>query len=166
MQADLESIASQLTELEEEHNGEEGAFSELDKVNKANVIDRLKEIDGDKEAGDEIAALNLWLKLSNEETELKKRLKASEADLDSKALAHYAKLTESEIKTLVVDDKWIKELEATIHSEMDRISQALTHRVRELVERYDTPLPLMVRRATELESRVDAHLQRMGFAWK
>ena len=35
-----------MTELEEEHGGEEGAFSELDKVNKANVTARLKEIKG------------------------------------------------------------------------------------------------------------------------
>ena len=46
----LENVTAQMTELEEEHGGEEGAFSELDKVNKANVTARLKEIKGDKEA--------------------------------------------------------------------------------------------------------------------
>ena len=30
---------------------------------------------------------------------------------------------------------------AAIHGEMDRISQALTERVKELAERYETPLP-------------------------
>ena len=48
--AELESVTAQMTELEEEHGGEEGAFAELDKVNKANVTARLKEIKGDKEA--------------------------------------------------------------------------------------------------------------------
>ena len=105
--ADLESITAQMTELEEEHGGEEGAFSELDKVNKANVAARLKEIKGDKEAKDEAAVLNEWLKLSNEEADLKKQLKDAEADLDAKAYAKYPKLTEAEIKTLVVDDKWL-----------------------------------------------------------
>ncbi len=42
-----------MTELEEEHGGEEGAFSELDKVNKANVTARLKEMKGDQEAKEE-----------------------------------------------------------------------------------------------------------------
>ena len=56
--AELESVTAQMTELEEEHGGEEGAFSELDKVNKANVTARLKEIKGDKEAKDEAAVLN------------------------------------------------------------------------------------------------------------
>ena len=63
--AELEGVTAQLTELEEEHGGEEGAFAELDKVNKANVAARLKEIKGDKEAKDEAAVLNDWLKLSD-----------------------------------------------------------------------------------------------------
>ena len=49
--------------MEEEHGGEDGAFSELDKMNKANVTARLKEIKHDKEAKDEAAALRavqLW----------------------------------------------------------------------------------------------------------
>ena len=40
------NVTARMTELEEEHGGEEGAFSELDKVNKANVTARLKEIRG------------------------------------------------------------------------------------------------------------------------
>jgi type I restriction enzyme M protein len=48
---------------------------------------------------------------------------------------------------------------------MDRISQALTRRVRELAERYASPLPQMVQRVGELEARVSTHLERMGFAW-
>ncbi len=161
--AELENISAQLAELEEEHGGEEGAFAELDKVNKANVTARLKEIKGDKEAKDEAAALNAWLKLANEEAELKKRLKAAEAVLDSKAYRHYSKLTEAEIKTLVVDDKWLPALDAAIHGEMDRVSQQLTQRVKELAERYETPLPRMTDRVAELEAKVNRHLQRMGF---
>ena len=147
--AELESITARMTELEEEHGGEEGAFSELDKVNKANVTARLKEIKGDKEAKDEAAVLNEWLKLSNEEADLKKRLKDAEAALDAKALAQYPKLTEAEVKTLVVDDKWLAALDAAIHGEMDRISQALTQRVKELAERYETPVPQQVRKVAD-----------------
>ncbi len=163
--AELESITARMTELEEEHGGDEGAFSELDKVNKANVTARLKEIKSDKEAKDEAAVLNEWLKLSNEEADLKKRLKDAEAALDVKALAHYPKLTEAEVKTLVVDGKWLAALDAAIHGEMDRISQALTQRVKELAERYEAPMPRMVGRAAELEANVNRHLERMGFAW-
>jgi len=64
-----------------------------------------------------------------------------------------------------VDDKWLAALDAAIHGEMDRISQALTQRVKELAERYETPLPQMVSRVADLEDKVDGHLKRMGFAW-
>ena len=97
---------------------------------------------------------------------MKKRLKEAEAALDAKAYAHYPKLTETDIKTLVVDDKWLAALSADIHGEMDRISQALTQRVKELAERYETPMPQMASRVAELEARVNRHLEKMGFAWK
>jgi type I restriction enzyme M protein len=164
--AKLESVIARLAELEEEHGGEDGAFSELDKVNKANVTARLKEIKGDKDAKDEAAVLNDWLKLNADEANLKRRLKELDADLDAKACAHYPKLSEAEIKALVVDDKWLAALDKDIHGEMDRISQALTHRVKELAERYETPLPRMADRVVELEAKVNRNLERMGFAWK
>ena len=108
--------------------------------------------------------LNSWLKLSSDEAELKRRVKELDAALDAAAHAHYPKLSESDVKTLVVDDKWLAHLSAAIHGEMDRISQALTQRVKELAERYDTPMPHMVNRVAELEAKVAAHLAKMGFA--
>jgi hypothetical protein len=168
--AELESAAARLVELEEEHGGEEGIFSALDKLNRANVIARLREIsglfatDGD-ESREEAAVLDAWLELSNQEAELKKKLKDAEATLDAKAYAHYPKLSAAEIQTLVVDDKWLGALDVAIHGEMDRISQALTRRVKELAERYETPLPQMVSRVAELEANVNRHLERMGFTW-
>jgi type I restriction enzyme M protein len=162
-EAALETVTAQMTELEEEHSGEEGAFSELEKINKANVTARLKEIKGDKEAREEAAVLNAWLKLSAQEADLKKALREAEAELDALAYAQYPKLTEAEIKTLVVDDKWMTAIAAAIHGEMDRISQALTQRVKELAERYETPLPQAALKVAELEAKVNRHLAKMGF---
>jgi len=161
--SELESITASMTELEEEHGGEEGAFSELDKVSKANVAARLKDIKSDREASEEVSVLNDWLKLSNKEADLKKRLKEAEALLDSKAYHCYPRLTEDDIKTLVVEDKWLSSLDSSIHGEMDRISQSLTQRVKELAERYETPMPQMTDRVDELEAKVNRHLERMGF---
>jgi type I restriction enzyme M protein len=138
-------------------------FSELDKVNKANVTARLKEIKGDREAREEADALNAWLKLSTQEANIKKALKEAEAAQDALAYAKYPKLTEEEIKTLVVEDKWLASISAAVHGEMDRISQTLTQRVKELAERYETPLPEASKQVTELEQRVNKHLQRMWF---
>ena len=159
---DLDSVTARLAEMEEEHGGEDGAFPERDKVNKAYVTERLKEIKADKDAEDEAAALNDWLKLNTDEADLKKRLKEAEAALDAQAYAQYPKLNESETKTLVVDDKWLATLDAAIHGEMDRVSQQLTQRVKELAERYETPMPQMVDRVAELEAKVNCHLEKMG----
>ena len=151
--------------MAEEHGGEDGVYAEFDKMNKANVAARLKEIKGDKDATDEAAALNDWLKLNNQDAGLKKCLKEAEPALDGQAYALYSKLTESEIKTLVVDDKWLSSLDVAIHSEMDRVSQQLTQGVKELAERYEIPLPPMLDRVAEMEAMVNHHLKTMGFAW-
>ena len=165
LEAELERIAAEMTEMEEENGGEEGAFSELDKVNRANVAARLKEIADDRDAQEEADVLNAWLKLSDREDTVKRALKEAEAKLDAKAYAKYPTLTEAEIQTLVVDDKWIAALEAAIRGELDRISQALTARVNELAERYEISAPQQVRRVAELEQTVNRHLERMGFSW-
>ena len=162
LEAELESLTARISELEEEQGGEEGAFAAMDKVNKANVAARLKEIKGDKEAKEEADMLREWLKLSGEEADMKKLLKEAEANLDALAYAKYPKLSEDEVKTLVVDDKWLATIAVAIHGEMDRISQTLTRRVKELAERYETPLPEVSSKVAELEARVSEHLKRMG----
>jgi type I restriction enzyme M protein len=166
LSGELESITARLREMEEEHGGEDGAFTDMDKINKANVTARLKEVKGDDDAKDEEVVLNDWLKLNGDETALKKRLKEAEAEIDAMAHGKYPKLTEAEIKSLVVNDKWLAALDNAIHGEMDRVSQQLTRRVRELAERYESPLPQMVSRVSELEARVNRHLETMGFEWK
>ena len=163
LSTELEAATVTLAELEEEHSGEEGAFSELDKINKGSVNARLKEIKGDKEATDEADVLKQWLKLNDEQAGLKKQLKGAEADLDDKAYTQYPKLTEPEVMTLVVDDKWLVALNAMIHSEMDRVSQQLTQRVKQLAERYETPLAELSDRVVHLDATVNRHLTQMGF---
>ena len=162
---EVETVTAKLLELEEEHGGDEGAFSELEKLNKAEITKRLKELKGDKDAADEAAALIEWLKLSEYESELKKSLRDSEAALDAQTYAQYPKLTEAEIKALVVDDKWLAMLDSEVHGEMDRISQGLTQRVKELADRYESPMPQMADRVAALEHKVNQHLRKMGFAW-
>jgi type I restriction enzyme M protein len=163
--AELEGVSARLAEMEEEYGGDEGAFSEMDKVNKGSVTARLKEIGNDPEAADEAAVLRAWLELNSEESRLKTRLRTAEAKLDAKAYAQYPKLIEDEVKTLVVEDKWLASLDAAIHSEMDRVSQGLTRRVKELAECYETSLPQLTNRVAEMEAKVSRHLERMGFAW-
>jgi type I restriction enzyme M protein len=165
LESAIESLTARIAELEDEHGGEEGAFSECDKIAKPDVKKRLKEIKGDADAKDEAAVLTEWLKLSEEESEKKKALKEAEAALDQKCLAKYPTLTEAEVKTLVIAQKWMTALATSIHAEVERISQTLTQRVKELAERYETPLPKVESRVEELQGKVTGHLQNMGFSW-
>ncbi len=165
MTAGIETRAAMLAELEEDHAGLDGAFSELDKINKTEVAALLKKIKHDKESADDAEVLQQWLDLKEEETQLKKKLEELEALVDRQAYEHYPRLKEAEIKTLVVDDKWLGALDAAVRGELDRIPQRLTHRVKELAERYEAPLPAVAKRVEDLQSLVDGHLARMGFAW-
>jgi type I restriction enzyme M protein len=61
-----------------------------------------------------------------------------------------------------VDDKWLATIGASVHGELDRMSQALTGRVRQLADRYATPLPQLVEEVAALTCRVEAHLRKMG----
>jgi type I restriction enzyme M protein len=163
-QAELEAASAAIAELEEEHGGEEGFLGSLDKIAKAEVNARLKEIKSDKDAKDEAAVLQQWLKLNAEESELKKAIRDADAALDQLAYEKYPKLTEDEIRTLVIEDKWLATLTTAIQGELDRVSQTLTGRIRILAERYATTLPNLTDEVATLAAKVDGHLKKMGAA--
>ena len=56
-------------------------------------------------------------------------------------------------------------IEAAMRTEIDNVSQRLTNRIKELAERYDTPLPALDKEVEGLEAKVNAHLEKMGFVW-
>jgi type I restriction enzyme M protein len=165
LNAELETQQSRKTEMEEEQSGEDGAFAELEKINKGNINARLKEVKGDPETKEEEKILKQYLSLLTKEADTKKAIKAAETELDAALLDFYPILTEAQIKQLVVDDKWMATIDKDIHSEMDRISQRLTQRVKELAERYETPLPKQTQNIIDLEKAVNGHLEKMGFVW-
>jgi type I restriction enzyme M protein len=172
METTRDAIATQLEELEEEHSGEEGCFSDLDKVNKASVNGELKMVNSelkDDKANAQLfekkKILELYLELIDDQTEANRKLKEAKTELDKKILERFAVLTEAEIKTLVVDYKWIATIEHTVKNEMQRISQRLTQRIKELADRYETPLPKLLDEVNQWEEKVNAHLTKMGFVW-
>ncbi len=166
LETDLATLQQQIEELAEEHGVEGGlledAKNDKDKLTKASVAARLKDIKGDADAEDERKLLADYLALSEQEATSNTAIKVAQESLMEKALQQYAKLTEDEIKTLVVEDKWLAALAASVQGELDRVSQTLTGRIRQLAERYDTPLPQLTDEVARLASRVDGHLKKMG----
>ena len=106
-----------------------------------------------------------YLNLLDEQSAFKSKVKEADAALDKLAYDKYSQLSVNEIKTLVVDDKWLATLAMAVQGELDRVSQTLTTRIRQLAERYNTPLPKLVSEVASLSVRVDEHLKRMGAVW-
>jgi type I restriction enzyme M protein len=167
LEAETEAIGRQMEELDEEHGSEggllEGAKNENGKITKAAINARVREIFDDPEAADELAVLARYLALLDQDTEVSRRVRLAQKALDARVAAKYKVLSEDEIKILVVDDKWLAAMAADVQTELDRVSQALTGRVRELAERYATPLPQLTDEIATLSGRVEKHLKRMGF---
>lgn len=169
LQADLDAISQALEALIEEHSGEEGLLSEAQtdagKVTKATVAARSKELKGDASAKEERAVLKQCLDRFDREATAKKAVKDAQTALDEAVFAQYPKLTEDEIKTLVVDDKWQATLKAAIQAEIERVTQQLANRVKTLEERYAEPLPQLVQDVETLSKKVGNHLKKMGLEW-
>ncbi|GAB1411212.1 type I restriction-modification system subunit M [Desulfovibrionales bacterium] len=162
--AQLEAASAALAEFEEEHSAEDMALAGFDKINAAQIKDRIREIGRDPDAADELAVLKEWQQLSATEAALKKQLKDQDSALDKLAYEKYPSLSVDEIKTLVVDDKWLAALASSVQGELDRVSQSLTGRIRQLAERYASPLPALTQELASLSARVDEHLKKMGVA--
>ncbi|MBI5592010.1 MAG: type I restriction-modification system subunit M [Deltaproteobacteria bacterium] len=166
LEVEIAATRQAMEEMAEEHSGEEGllesAKNDKDKLTKASVASRLKEIKGDANVADERKVLSDYFTLIEKEAATTAKIKAAQETLMVKVAAQYGKLTEDEIKKLVVDNKWLARLAAAVQGELDRVSQTLTGRIRELAERYATPLPQLTKTVEILASRVDEHLKRMG----
>jgi type I restriction enzyme M protein len=180
LQTDLDVITQELEALIEEHTGEDGALvdaqTDAGKVTKNNVkkliIDngqltinngQLIILGGleDEEKREQLAICEQCLELFEQEETMKKKVKDAQTALDKAVSAQYPKLTEDEIKTLVINDKWGATLEGRIIGEIERVTQQLASRIKELEERYAEPLPQLVDEVEVLSSRVDQHLRKL-----
>ena len=173
LQTKQATAESELAEYIEEHAGEDGLLAEAttDKgsITKSSVQARLKtltpdlttlhETQDDNDA--EYDTLQHCLSLIDAKSKADKALKEAQLDLDKQVLAHYATLTEDEIKTLVVTDKWFASIQSAIESEVQRVIQTLTGRVKELEERYAQPLPDLEQEVEKFGIRIEHHLKNM-----
>ncbi len=106
-------------------------------------------------------------------------MKEAQTKLDEDVLNMYTALSADEgaVKTLVIDDKWLATIQAAIveryfatelnaiTSEVQRLTQGLASRVKELEERYAHTLPELEREVDVLSAKVEEHLKKMGLVW-
>lgn len=166
LQAELDAAVVSQTELEEEQGGEDGIFNGYDSITSVAVKERIREIGSDRDNAEELKLLKQWIDLTNRIASVKKQIRDGEAMLDTLAYEKYPALTQTDIQSLVIDDKWMARLASSMHGELDRVSQTLTSRVRELAERYSTPLPKLTEQVDALAAKVEKHLEKMEVSWK
>ena len=175
LQTAQETATQTLDEFVEEHIGEDGLLAEAttDKgsVTKSSVQARLKALTPDlttlhetQDDDDERDALEHCLSLIASKSNADKAVKDAQLALDQQVLAHYAELSEYDVQTLVIDDKWFASIQAAIAGEVQRLTQKLTERVKELDERYARPLLKLENEVEGYGAKVEEHLREMGMA--
>ena len=86
-------------------------------------------------------------------------------------VAQYTPVVESIIATRSRDAHHIQHpldhlLDFACHPAGLALYKTLTGRIRQLAERYATPLPQLTDEVATLAARVDGHLKKMGAVWK
>ncbi|WP_280509577.1 type I restriction-modification system subunit M [Nocardia farcinica] len=165
---DLTAAAEEATraveEYVEEHAVEDGLLADAmddDKISKALVAARLKAI---KTGGDpdEIKALQHASKLYNAEAAAKKAVKEAQGDLGLATLKKYGALTEDDVKSLVLDDKWQATVVRRVAGEVEALTLDLVARIQQLGERYEQTVADLDAELDQFEARVARHLADMG----
>ncbi|WP_226626813.1 type I restriction-modification system subunit M [Alloyangia pacifica] len=163
-QAKAEELGREIEELVEEHGAEGGlladALTEAGKLTAASIRARQKTGEAEPE---EAKLLKQVAKLMTAETAAKKAAKEAEEALTEATLKKYPELTEEEIRSLVVDDKWLTDIADLIEAEIEARTEQMTARVRVLTERYGHTLPEVAASVDDIAGKVAEHLKAMGF---
>ncbi|BAW74236.1 type I restriction enzyme M protein [Helicobacter pylori] len=143
--------------IEEHSNNEEGLFYEL-KINESVLKKELKNATDleDKEilktALELLEAKNKALKMKN---------KAHE-DLELKAFHQYKNLKLSEIKDLIIQDKWLKSLKNALENKILKRINAFASALNKIISNYSNSLLELDKEVKESESKVLEHLKDLG----
>jgi type I restriction enzyme M protein len=166
---DLTAAAEEATraveEYVEENATEDGPLAEAmdeDKISKALVSARLKEAKKEASDQEEVDVLERLLKLYEAEAAAKKAVKEAQAALDLATLKKYGTLTEGDVKTLVLDDKWSTTVTNRVASVVTSLTIALVARIQELGDRYAETVSALDNALEKLESKITSHLANMG----
>ncbi|UFU07946.1 type I restriction-modification system subunit M [Ruania halotolerans] len=165
LNAELESASAAVTEHAEEHGSDEALLPEAtnDKgaYTKQLITAVIKEakVSGDQEI---LECANAALELVDAEAASKKAAKEAQVALDTFALKKYGDLTESDVQSLVLDDKWHGTITMRIDGEVNALTLALVARIQQLGERYAETVGDLDAELGKLQARVAGHLAAMG----
>ncbi|TDW70580.1 type I restriction-modification system subunit M [Kribbella pratensis] len=152
-------------EYVEEHAVEDGLLvgaMDEEKISKALVTSRLRVAKREGSDPDEVEALEHLVKLYEVEQSAKKAVKQAQAAIDLAALKKYGDLMESDVRTLVLDDKWHATFAGRVGAEVNGLTLALVARIQELGSRYSATVEELEATLRETGVRVDSLLDKLG----
>lgn len=150
---DVKGVKQEVTE--DLYDGDSMPKGKVDKFIKANKLNpHFKE---------EIASLNKYLSILSSETQLNKNIKEIKEQLYTKVIKKYTELTVEEVKTLVVDDKWLATLKDSFEEHLSDLTQVLSQRVKEISLRYESTVSELEDKREMLKNKVQEHLAMMGY---
>lgn len=164
--AKLDEINAVLESIPEENPEafDEGLYEMLDKVNEANVktaiaAQKKGTVEADK------ATVKVWsdyLEKCTQKKEISKGVSSLVNGLTAKVRTKYDALAADEIRSLVVDDKWLYEFRGRSESEIKRVCESISSSVAVLNARYAKTLPTINTEIERLSSEVERYLNSMG----
>ena len=161
-----EEASRGLEEYIEEHAAEQGrleeAIGDSGKVTKISARDRLKVARYEKADQEEIDALQQVIDLFNAESIARAKAREAQVNLDLATLKQYPKLTEDDIKTLVLNDKWAATIKGRISDEVNALTLTLVGRIEQLGDRYASTLAALDFQLKTFEAKISSHLAEMG----
>lgn len=162
LQSELDAIVDEINNYYEDNSGDDDLLSEYfndkGRIVKKDLKVALKEEGQDK---DTLAKLKEYENLLDREDRAKDNLKSATDALTTKLIEQYKKLDDSVAQDLIID-KWVKAIEESINSELNRVINVFVKRLIELEDRYETPLPEIEKKREELSKNVQKHLEAMG----
>jgi type I restriction enzyme M protein len=162
IESSLTFASEQLVELAEQYGGEEMLLcdytNDKGEFTKKLVTDGLKVKGLDKDE-------KKVLQEVNDAFDAEAKAKKASKDFEEEVIAHYKKLTEAEIKTLLIQTKWIGAVSNSIETVLDSVRRTLSGRLQTLASRYDDTMPTITAAAVAKTKVVETHLKKMGLSW-
>jgi type I restriction enzyme M protein len=165
LRLEAEAATQAVEEYVEEHGGDEGllshAVNDKGKVTQAAAKDALKEA---KFADDDesVECAQVAIHLLQAEAAAKKAAKEAQAALDTTTLKQYSVLTETDVQTLVLGDKWATSIRNRVVAEVNALTLDLVTRIQQLGNRYAETVGDLDAELVHLSAKVTGHLADVG----
>ncbi len=168
LSSSIESLQQELSDLVES-NTDVFRFNDDDEEDKpvnvkiADVKKAIKNAKTDGTTKEDLEILKLWESTYTKKEGYVSQWKQKRKELTEAVVAKYAALTEDEIKTLVVERKWLASVVGGCEALMQNVTHQIASDVTSLAERYEVTLGASESKVNDLEQEVLRSLKEMGF---